>query len=232
MASPPRKSAAKTAAKKATKAAAPSTSTAKPAPPAKKAIRSRDRATIDTPLSDAEKTFVAAYMIDRNGAAAYRAVRPNATPITARVTGSQWLSKPNVRAAVDAAIAKLNNKLELTAERTLREIARLAYFDPRKLLDPKGNPLPLNELDDDTAAAIAGLEVQSIELGSGENALPAVVKKYKLADKKGALDMAAKHLGLFKEDNKQRTDPLTELLGTLKGSTLPVNRAPAKGSGR
>lgn len=219
MATTPRKSAAKPAAKagKAT-AKAPAAS----ASPAAKKVRSRDRATIDTPLSEAEKTFVAAYMIDRNGAAAYRAVRPNATPITARVTGSQWLSKPNVRAAVDAAIAKLNNKLELTAERTLREIARLAYFDPRKLLDAKGNPLPLNELDDDTAAAIAGLEVQSIELGSGDNALPAVVKKYKLADKKGALDMAAKHLGLFKEDNRQRTDPLLELLNGVRGSTLPV----------
>lgn len=154
-------------------------------------------------LPPIEQRFVLEYIKDFNATRAYLRVKPHVKETTAATEAGKLLGKPEIQAALQAASARLVEKMELTSERTLREIARLAYFDPRRLLDSQGRPKPLHELDDDTAAAIAGLEVQQIELGSGEYALPAVVKKYKLADKKGALDMAAKHLGLFKKDNEQ-----------------------------
>lgn len=173
-------------------------------------------------LTGIEQRFVLEYLKDFNGLKAYQRVRPDVAASTAGTTAWQLLKKPEVQAAIQASRARIVEKMELTSERVLREVARLAFFDPRKLLDDKGNPLPLNQLDDDTAAAIAGLEVQQIELGSGENALPAVIKKYKLSDKKGALDMAMRHLGEYEKHNKQLTDPLLELLNGMKGSTLPV----------
>ena len=33
----------------------------------------------------------------------------------------------------------------------LTELARIAFFDPRRLLDDDGNPIPLHLLDADTA---------------------------------------------------------------------------------
>ena len=61
----------------------------------------------------------------------------------------------NVSAAVDAQRDKMASRMELSAERVMLETARLAFFDPRSLFDANGAPLPITELDDHTAAAIA-----------------------------------------------------------------------------
>lgn len=76
----------------------------------------------------------------------------------------------------------------------LREYKRLGFFDPRKLYRDDGSPIPIKELDDDTAAAVAGLDIQEIFSG-GE--FVGYTKKYKVANKLGALDSMAKHLGMF-----------------------------------
>lgn len=97
-------------------------------------------------------------------------------------------------------------KMELTTERTLREIARLAYVDPRKFFHADGTPKEITELDDDTAAALAGMEVTEEWVGSGKDRVKiGVTKKYKLADKNAALEKAMKHLGQYEQDNKQRS---------------------------
>lgn len=89
-------------------------------------------------------------------------------------------------------------KLRINAENVLREYARIAFFDVKNLFDDDGNPLPLTELDDNTSAAIAGVDVQ--KLGKDEGF--AQIVKYKLADKLRALDALAKRLNLFDETQK------------------------------
>lgn len=86
----------------------------------------------------------------------------------------------------------------VTVERTLQEYARLGYFDPRKFFNADGSPKPIHELDDDTAAALAGFEVMEVWEGHGENReFVGYLKKFKLPDKRAALDSIAKYLGLF-----------------------------------
>jgi hypothetical protein len=86
-------------------------------------------------------------------------------------------------------IQKQLEAADVTAERTLREIARVAYFDPRRLFDGRGNLVPIPNLDDDTAAAIAGLDVERRTEGRGEDAEVYYVLKVKLASKVQALDL-------------------------------------------
>ena len=96
-----------------------------------------------------------------------------------------------------------------------------AYFDPRKLLNDDGSPKPITELDDDTAACLAGLDIQEVYEGSGaDRVFVGYVKKYKIADKNSALDKAMKHLGLFEKDNAQKVDPFAELLAAIQGTPL------------
>lgn len=52
-------------------------------------------------------------------------------------------------------LAKVQRETGITLERTLREIAKGAFHDPRKFFDDSGALKPVTELDDDTAAAIA-----------------------------------------------------------------------------
>lgn len=110
-----------------------------------------------------------------------------------------------------------------SAARVLLEASRLATFDPRKLFREDGTPKPVNELDDDTAAALAGIDVTEEFEGSGDDRkFVGYTKKYKVADKNSALEKLFKHHGLYELDNKQKTDPLTELLKTISGAALPV----------
>ena len=99
-------------------------------------------------------------------------------------------------------LEELQNELKernmVTIERVLQEYARLGFFDPRKLFNDNGKPKEISELDDDTAAALAGLEVFEEYDGRGDDRVfTGYTKKYKIADKKGALDSMARHLGMF-----------------------------------
>lgn len=169
-------------------------------------------------LTPKQERFVAEYLIDLNATQA--ATRAGYSAKTANEQGARLLTNVSVRSAIEAAKAKRQEKTEITAARVVQEIARLAFFDPRKLLTCDGEPVPIQELDDDTAAAIAGLETATEKDRSGEGST--YIRKYKIADKNSALEKLAKHLGIYELDNHQKTDALTEVLNRLGRSVLPV----------
>ena len=180
-------------------------------------------------LTPQQSKFVRAYVVSRNATQA--AIEAGYSKATAVVQGSRLLTKVEVKKAVETATAEVTAKVAvnmgISLERTLREIARIGYFDPRRMFKADGTPLAIHQLDDDTAAAIAGLDVQEVYEGSGEDRrLVGEIKKWKLADKKGALDMLMKHLGGYSEDNRQRTDPLIALLDGMRRSAVPVVATP------
>lgn len=178
-------------------------------------------------LTPAEELFAQHVAIGESQAEAFRLAKPISRKWkdeTVWVKASQWMAKDKVRTRVKEIQAEHANRLSITHERVLLEIARLALFDPRNLFRADGTPKPINELDDNTAAAIAGLEVLEEFEGSGEDRkFIGYTKKYKVADKNAALEKLAKHLGLYERDNKQKTDPVTELLQQLGGRTLGVS---------
>lgn len=181
-------------------------------------------------LTPKEELFVAEYLIDLNATQAYMRSHAGVKVTTASTEGVRLLGNPWVQAAIAEARAKTMGKLELTRERILQEVLRLALFDPRKMFGTDGRPLNVTELDDDTVAAIAGLEVLEEYEGSGQDkVLIGHVKKYKIADKNSALEKLMKHLGLFEKDNNQKTqtlaDAFAQFIGQLHGSgagRLPV----------
>jgi len=163
------------------------------------------------------------YIRDGNATRAYLAANPSCKLTTAATEGSKLLGNPKVAAVVAEQREATAARIELTAERVMLETARLAFFDPRKLFDADGAPLPVNELDDHTAAAIAGLEALEQFEGSGdERRFVGMLKKYKVADKNAALERAAKLLGMFEKDNRQKADPLLALLDGMRRSAVPV----------
>jgi phage terminase small subunit len=150
--------------------------------------------------------FVAEYQKDHNGTQA--AIRAGYAANSAAVTASKLLRKANVRSAIanqtEQRIAQVAHETGITLERTLREIAKGAFFDPRNLFHPDGRPKEIPEIDADTAAVLAGMDVLEEYRGSGEaREFVGYVKKYKLADRKGYLDMLMKHLGGYAKDNEQ-----------------------------
>lgn len=84
---------------------------------------------------------------------------------------------------------------EITAERTMLEIARLAFADRRGVWKIDGSLKPLHEWTPDEAACLEGLEVIKKNAEAGDGHVD-VVHKVKLAAKRDALQILAKHFGL------------------------------------
>ena len=164
-------------------------------------VRKAVRVIAEKKLTPKQKRFVDEYLIDLNATQA--AIRAGYSKKTAYSMGQENLKKPEIKRAIQKAMQKQQERTEITQDRVLLEYARIAFFDPRKLFHSDGSPKPIEELDADTAAALAGLEVREEFEGAGENrAFVGYTKKYKLANKLGALDSLAKHLGML--DGKGR----------------------------
>lgn len=158
--------------------------------------------------SDRRKAFVAAYLTNgRNATQA--AITAGYSQKTAAVKASQLLREVKIAQQVAVVSERAAAIAGLTIERTLQEVARVAYFDPRTLFRPDGSLKAPDEWDDDTAAAVAQLEVEEhFDSSEGEGKQPKVygfsTKKLKIWDKNAALEKAMRHLGLYEKDNRQR----------------------------
>lgn len=158
-------------------------------------------------LEPRQQRFVDEYLIDLNGTQAYMRAEPGTTEKSARTLASRMLAKVNVQKTIAAERAKTAAKLELTRERALAEYAKLAFFDMRQAYHDSGALKLPHELDEVTAAAIAGYETVEMD-GGGKDAPPLQVRKVKWADKRAALDSIMKAQGWNKSDVGTAENPL------------------------
>lgn len=148
-------------------------------------------------LTPQREAFAAALAQGMTQAAAYRVAYPkslNWKDASVWDTASKLAANPEVRQRVEALTKAAADANEVTVERVVKEFARLAFVDVRKMSRPDGSPVPLHELDEDTARAIVGVEVVTqgnAEVGFGQ------VTKYKLADKRASLADLGRFLKMF-----------------------------------
>lgn len=147
-------------------------------------------------LTPKQERFVEEYMVDLNATQA--AIRAGYSKKTAKDIACQNLAKLNIQEAITEKRGKLSENTGITAERVLQEISKIALSDIRSLLDGDGNIRPVADWDDDAAAAVSGLDIQSSGAG-------AVTKKIKQWDKLAALEKLGRHLNLF-DDEKSGGD--------------------------
>ena len=168
-------------------------------------------------LTVKQERFVEEYLVDLNATQA--AIRAGYSSKTAYAIGQQNLKKLEIQTAIQEAMDKRSKRVEVTQDRVLLEYARLAFFDPRKLFMENGKPKDINQLDDDTAAALVGLDVLEEYEGAGESReFVGYTKKYKLANKLGALDSLGKHLGMFDVRSGEGREKNNNLLAAVKES--------------
>ena len=158
------------------------------------------------PLSAKKTAFVSEYLVDLS--ATHAAVRAGYSPRTARSKGHALKTEPAIAAAIAVAMAERSKRTGITADRVLREYARIAFADIRSVTRWGPDGLQLVASDDlsaDDAAAI--VEVSETTQGRQRTL------KAKLASKDAALRMLALHCGLgggngeATEDIGADTDP-------------------------
>lgn len=165
-------------------------------------------------LTPKQQRFVEEYLIDLNATQA--AIRAGYSERTANEQGARLLANASVKEAIDAAKIDRSESTNITAERVLKEIATMAYYDPAELVGI------LRALDDDTelregegAIVIEGKRygIQGIKSPLDILLLPEGIRRaivgwgwdknqnftLKLADKSKALDQLARHLSLYND---------------------------------
>lgn len=185
-------------------------------------------------LTVRQERFVEEYLVDLNATQA--AIRAGYSRRGATVQGSTLLANPKIAEKVQAGRERLSKEAGVSQERVLKELVRIGFSDIRKIFDENGNLMHPQDIDDDTAAAIASIEVVTRPLGEGEIEY---VHKIKMSSKLDALEKIAKHLGLYKDPepapqtvyNDNRTmivnnvrDELQEIFGAALGSSDRPNR--------
>ena len=141
-------------------------------------------------LTPKQQRFCDEYLIDLNATqAAIRAGYKHPD------NGRQLLTKTHVLAAIEKEQARRSKRTGITQDKALKEFGRIAFLDPRKFFDDNGDLIPIHRLPGDVAAAITRMDVTTSY--NKDNDSVDTLKKIKFADKKGALDSIAKHLGMF-----------------------------------
>lgn len=172
----------------------------------------------DIPLNDDEQRFIDEYLVDRNATRSYHTTFPNVSHYTARTEGCRMLARPNVRREVNAAIQSQSIRTQVTADKILKELARIATSDIWDLYDPQTGLLRHpRHIPYETRKAIASIRVQRERRTIRRNnrsrtTLHESIVEYKLWPKMEALGKLCRHLGLDTE-----ITPLEALLRALPG---------------
>lgn len=165
-------------------------------------------------LSLKHQRFVAEYLVDKNATQA--AIRAGYSKRTARQQGARLLTNAVIAAAVAEKAEKQVEKLEITAERVLRELALLGFANMEDYMrvGTDGDPyLDFSALSRDQAAALTEITVEDFKDGRGDDARDVRRVKFKLADKRAALVDLGRHLALFTDRVQHGADPaLTEAI--------------------
>jgi phage terminase small subunit len=150
-------------------------------------------------MTPSQERFVEEYIIDLNAKQAYiRAGYGVTSGHSAESGASELLRNPEIAVAIEKAKARRSARTDIKADRVLQELARLGMSDARKLFNDDGSLKPVKEWDDDTAAAVASVEVFEEYHGKGEDkVLVGYTKKVKLWDKNSALEKIGRHLGMY-----------------------------------
>ena len=119
---------------------------------------------------------------------------------TAQEQGSRLLSNVMVAAEIARQTKDRTDRLGYTADRVLDMAGKMAFFDVRKMFESDGSPKQIHELDDDTAAGIAGFEFIELFEGQGEQKHAfGLLKKVRLIDRRASVDMLMRHHSLYND---------------------------------
>lgn len=138
-------------------------------------------------MTKKQKLFCKEYLVDLNATQA--AIRAGYSPDSAADIGSENLRKPDIKSAIDKAIAERSRRTGINQDRVLLELARIGFAKLTDIVDPSTGKIRDDATEDDLAC------IQSIKIKPNEWGTE---REVKLCDKKSALIEIGKHLGMFK----------------------------------
>ena len=171
-------------------------------------------------LTPQQERFAVLVAGGANQSEAFRQAYPNSVKWkTASVheRASGLAADIKVKSRVSTLQKEAAEKAGLKAEEVLRQLSMLISSDIADICHPDGRVKMPHELDARTRAAVKSFKITKDGI------------EYTFWDKNSAVDKGMKHLGLFKEDNKQKGGEAAEFLARLQNTTLGVAKPGPEG---
>jgi phage terminase small subunit len=147
--------------------------------------------------------FAREYVIDLNATRA--AAAAGYSERSAQEQASRLLSNRKVQAIVAKLQSARASKLDLKAEQVVEELRRLGFANMQDYMRVNADGWPeldLSTLTRDQAAAIQEFSEDATG-GTGDGERRQVLRRrFKLADKRGSLELLGRHLGMFQDNVK------------------------------
>jgi|WetSurMetagenome_2_1015567.scaffolds.fasta_scaffold46588_2 phage terminase small subunit len=156
-------------------------------------------------LTPKQSKFVLEYLIDLNATQA--AIRAGYSEKTAYSMGFQNLRKLEIQKALEVHQKEIAERAGVTIDDLIRAYKQIAFVDLAQCYDENGFLKNIHEIPESARAALAGIEIDEIYEGRGEDRVQiGCTKKVKLWDKLKALDALGRHLGFFNADTSQKPE--------------------------
>jgi phage terminase small subunit len=152
-----------------------------------------------------QERFIEEYLIDLNATQA--AIRAGYSEKTARSQGQRLLTNVDIQEAIQKAMNKRSKRTEITQDRVLQELAKVAFADIKDFVsfrtektvmdyDSEGEPVAAysHVIDLKNSDEIDGAVISEVSLKDGQ-------LKFKLHDKMKALQDIGRHLGMFTDNS-------------------------------
>lgn len=176
-------------------------------------------------MTDAQKRFCNEYLIDFNATRAYKVAYPNCRKDeTASAAGSRMLGNVKVQEYISGKQKEIEKRTEVTQDMVIKELAKIAFMDIRKLYTENGQLRNVADLDDYTAGAISSLETLEEYDGYGDDREKiGDTQKVKLLDKTKALELLGRHLGIFNDklnvnvkEKEEKKNAISDILNQMQ----------------
>lgn len=174
-------------------------------------------------LTPKQARFIDEYLIDLNATQA--AIRAGYSPNTAKETGCENLSKPNISARIAKAMAERSKRTGVNQDRIVLELARIAFVNAADVIADDATVREDATVDD--TAAIQSVKVKVIPTQNGEG----VEREIKLGDKLKALELLGKHIGMW-NDRKRAADAMEEEMQEASSGMLQLVASLDQATGR
>jgi len=156
-------------------------------------------------LTDQQKLFCKEYIVDYSGKQA--AIRAGYSEHTAKFQASDLLTRPNLRAFIQKLLKGQNTRLEINADRVLRELGKVAFSD-------LGNNWELDEDGDEVRVEKEITWTDKIKVSDKTKALEILAKHLKLL--KDQIEHTGKDGGPIKTENKTTIEKMEDALRRVK----------------
>lgn len=169
-------------------------------------------------LSDPRhEVFCREYAVYNIGSRAYEKAYPGCSPETARSNACKLLTNTNITNRIKQITAERMEKLEVTHEKILREVAKLAFLDPREFYRDDGSIKSIHDMDPDAVAALEGMKVRSVETEKDNGFHRQVfMTEIKHSNKRGALELLMRYKEMIVEKHDHGIIGVTDDLVRLQ----------------